>query len=172
MKKIPYTISFIAHSGTGKTTLLEKVIPLLKSRGYTLGVLKHDAHRFDIDHKGKDSYRFTQAGADTMILSSDEKTAMVKKHGQSPDVLNLIEAYMSDVDIVLTEGFKGSELPKIEVYRSSLGRELLSRESNYDETLVALASDSPMDIDVPLLSIDDAEAVADFIESQYKEYNK
>ncbi len=73
-------VSFVAKSGTGKTTLLEKVIVRLKERGYRVGVIKHDAHRFDIDHPGKDSHRLTAAGADTMLISSPEKLALVKKH--------------------------------------------------------------------------------------------
>ena len=78
------SVSFVAKSGTGKTTLLEKVITELKCRGYRVGVIKHDAHRFDIDHPGKDSHRLTLAGADTMLISSPEKLAVIKKHDASP----------------------------------------------------------------------------------------
>jgi molybdopterin-guanine dinucleotide biosynthesis protein len=77
-------VSFVAKSGTGKTTLLEQVIGDLKNRGLRVGVIKHDAHRFDIDHPGKDSYRLAAAGADTMLISSPEKLAIVKKHPASP----------------------------------------------------------------------------------------
>src|SRR5512133_2822395 len=77
-------VSFVAKSGTGKTTLLEKVIAELKGRGYRIGCVKHDAHRFDIDHPGKDSHRLTAAGADTMLISSPEKLAVVKQHAASP----------------------------------------------------------------------------------------
>ena len=73
-------VSFVAKSGTGKTTLLEKVIARLKERGYRVGAIKHDTHRFDIDRPGKDSHRLTSAGADTMLISSPEKLALVKKH--------------------------------------------------------------------------------------------
>src|SRR3974390_2783789 len=107
------SVSFVAKSGTGKTTLLEKVIAELKLRGYRVGVIKHDAHRFDIDHPGKDSHRLTQAGADTMLISSPEKLAVVKKHPVSPPIEELIATYFNDVDVVLTEGFKKSGLPKI-----------------------------------------------------------
>ncbi len=105
-------LSFVAKSGTGKTSLLEKVIAELKRRGYTVGAIKHDAHRFEIDHPGKDSYRLTAAGADTMLVASPEKLALVKKHQASPPVEELLATYFGDCDLVITEGFKKSGLPK------------------------------------------------------------
>ena len=96
---------------------MEKVIAELKSRGYRVGVIKHDAHRFEIDHPGKDSQRLTAAGADTMLISSPEKLALIKQHPDSPPIDELIATYFSDVDLILTEGFKKSGLPKIEVHR-------------------------------------------------------
>src|SRR6266496_1541062 len=94
-------VSFAAKSGTGKTTLLEKVITLLKERGYRVGAIKHDAHRFDIDYPGKDSHRFSAAGADTMLICSPEKLALVRKHDAPPTVKELLATYFTDVDIVL-----------------------------------------------------------------------
>ena len=141
-------VSFVAKSGTGKTTLLEKVISELKGRGYRVGVIKHDAHRFDIDHPGKDSHRLTAAGADTMLISSPEKLAVVKKHAASPPIEELIATYFGDVDIVLTEGFKKSGLPKIEVHRAERSPTLLCRGEENDPTLVAVASDEPGRIEV------------------------
>lgn len=115
--KIP-VVSIVAKSGTGKTTLLEKLIAEMKCRGYKIGVIKHDAHRFDIDHEGKDSWRLTQAGADTMVISSSEKLAMVKKTSSQTELSleETVESYFQDVDLVLTEGFKKSAMPKIEVH--------------------------------------------------------
>ena len=153
----------MAKSGTGKTTLLEKVIGELKARGYRVGVIKHDAHRFDIDHPGKDSHRLTAAGADTMLISSPEKLAVVRKHPASPPIGELIATYFSDVDIVLTEGFKKSDLPKIEVHRRERSATLLCRGEENDPTLLAVASDEPLSLDVPLLDLNDPGAVADFI---------
>ncbi len=86
-------VSFVAKSNTGKTTLLEGVIGELKRRGYTVGALKHDAHRFDIDHPGKDSHRLTAAGADTMLITSPEKCALVKKYPAAPPLDELLELY-------------------------------------------------------------------------------
>lgn len=164
---LPPAVSFVARSGTGKTTLLEKVIAELKRRGWRLGVIKHDAHRFDIDHPGKDSHRFTAAGADTMLISSPAKLAMVKQHTESPAVETLIATYFRDVDLVLTEGFKMSSLPKIEVHRAGHNPDLICRGEQYDPTLIAVASDEPLGLDVPLLDLNDPVAVAGFVEQYF-----
>jgi len=156
-------VSFVAKSGTGKTTLLEKVIAQLKERGLRLGVIKHDAHRFEIDHPGKDSYRLAAAGADTMLISSPEKLAMVKRHQEPPPVEELIETYFQDVDIVLTEGFKKSGMPKLELHRRERSATLLCRGEHHDPTLIAVASDEPLDLDVPVLDLNDAAQVAQFL---------
>lgn len=160
-------VSFVAKSGTGKTTLLEKVIAELKRRGYTVGVIKHDAHRFDIDHPGKDSYRLTAAGADTTLISSPEKLALVKKHSASPPIEELIATYFADVDILVTEGFKKSGLPKIEVHRAERSPTLLCRGEENDPSLIAVASDEPLELDVPVLDLNDAGAVVSFLEERF-----
>ena len=160
-------VSFVAKSGTGKTTLLEKVIASLKERGYKVGVVKHDAHRFDIDHPGKDSYRLTAAGADTMLISSPEKLALIKKHAESPPIEDLLSTYFTDTDIVLTEGFKKSSLPKIELHRQERSTTLLCRGEEHDPTLVAVASDKQLELDVPVLDLNNPEMVADFIETRF-----
>ena len=160
-------LAFVAKSGTGKTTLLEKVITRLKDRGYRVGIIKHDAHRFDIDRPGKDSYRLTAAGADTMMISSPGKLALVKKHATSPPVEDLLSTYFTDVDIVLTEGFRSSALPKIEVHRKERSASLLCRGKEHDPMLLAVASDEPLELDVPRLDINDADTVTDFIERKF-----
>ncbi|HEY6008296.1 MAG TPA: molybdopterin-guanine dinucleotide biosynthesis protein B [Geobacteraceae bacterium] len=160
-------MSFVAKSGTGKTTLLEKVIAALKVRGWRVGAIKHDAHRFDIDHPGKDSHRLTAAGADTMLIASPEKLALVKRHATPPPIEELLATYFRDVDIVLTEGFKQSGLPKIEVHRKERSSTLLCRGAENDPTLVAVVSDERLELDVPLFDLDDADAVAAFIEERF-----
>ncbi|MFH2121460.1 MAG: molybdopterin-guanine dinucleotide biosynthesis protein B [Pseudomonadota bacterium] len=160
-------VSIVAKSGTGKTTLLEKVIPILKERGYRVGVIKHDAHRFDIDHPGKDSHRLASAGADTLLLASPEKLALVKKHSASPPIEELLAAYFTDVDIVLTEGFKHGSLSKIELHRKERSATLICRGAENDPTLLAVASDEPLELDVPVLDLNDAGAIADFIEERF-----
>jgi len=162
----PPAVSFVAKSGTGKTTLLEKVIAILKGRGWKIGVIKHDAHRFDIDYPGKDSHRLTAAGADTMLITSPEKLALVKQHPASPPVGELLATYFTDVDLVLTEGFKQSGLPKIEVHRKERSATLLCRGENHDPTLLAVASDDHLELDVPLLDLNAPELVALFIEAK------
>jgi len=160
-------VSFVAKSGTGKTTLLEKLIIGLKQRGYNVGAIKHDAHCFDIDHPGKDSHRLSAAGVDTMLISSPEKLALVKKHSAAPPLEELLEEYFADVDIVLTEGFKRSALPKIELHRKERSDTLICRGAENDPTLLAVASNEPLTLDVPVLDLDDPEAVADFIEERF-----
>jgi molybdopterin-guanine dinucleotide biosynthesis protein MobB len=160
-------VAFVAKSGSGKTTLLEKVIPRLKDRGYRVGVIKHDAHRFDIDRPGKDSYRLTAAGADTMVITSPEKMALVKQHTASPPVEALLAEFFKDVDIVLIEGFKSSSLPKIEVHRRERSADLLCRGKEHDPMLVAVASDEPLDLEVPRMDINDADGITDFIERKF-----
>ena len=165
-------IAFVAKSGTGKTTLVEKIITELKKRGYKVGVIKHDAHRFDIDHPGKDSYRFTAAGADTMLLSSPDKLALVKKHPEPPTIEELLDTYFSDEDIVLTEGFKKSSLPKIELHRPERGEALICRGEKNDPTLIAVASSEPLILDVPVLDLNNVESITDFIVDRFLAANQ
>ena len=166
---IPPVVSIVAKSGTGKTTLLEKLIAELKNRDYRVGVVKHDAHRFDIDHEGKDSWRLTQAGADTLLITSPDKIAMVKQHrtGQEPVLADTITSYCGDLDIVLTEGFKRSSMPKIEVHRLERSERLLCRGEQIDPTLIAVASDQPLELDVPVFDINDAVGLADMIVAKF-----
>lgn len=163
----PNKVAFVAKSNTGKTTLLEKVIRELKDRGYKVGAIKHDAHRFDIDHPGKDSYRLTAAGADTMLITSSEKLALVKKHGATPSLEQLIETYFSDMDIVLTEGFKMSSIPKIELHRKERSANLICRGEVNDPNLIAVASDEALKLDVPVLNLNDINQIVDFIISRF-----
>jgi len=165
----PAIVSVVAKSGTGKTTLLEKLIAELKRRGWRVGAIKHDAHSFDIDREGKDSWRLTQAGADTMLITSPEKIAMVKRHGdgQEPPLAETIARYCGDLDIVLTEGFKRSAMPKIEVHRAERSATLLCRGEEHDPTLIAVASDERLELDVPVYDLNDATGLCDFIEGRF-----
>ncbi len=162
-------VSIVAKSGTGKTTLLEKLIAEMKRRGYKVGAVKHDAHRFNIDREGKDSWRLTQAGADIMLITSPDKLAMVKQYqaDQEPTLAETVATYCDDVDIVLTEGFKRSTMPKIEVHRQDRSEKLLCRDEEHDPALIAVASDSSLEVDVPLFDINDAQGLCDLIVKQY-----
>lgn len=110
-------ITFVGKSNSGKTTLLESIIPILKKKGYRVGTLKHDAHRFDIDHEGKDTWKMAKAGADTVVISAPDKLAMIKKQQTEATLDEIIQTLFADVDIVIIEGYKMSDKPKIEVIR-------------------------------------------------------
>lgn len=165
--------SFVAYSGTGKTTLVEAIIPRLKAKGLKIGALKHDAHRFDIDHAGKDSYRFTAAGADTMVIASREKVAMVSKNSasenQPPPAEDLIARYFCDADIVLTEGYKTSNLPKFIVDRSGhADQKRLIREQNL-KNVIGVICDKDLEpwyrenCTLPIFDLDAPDRLTDFI---------
>jgi len=161
----PPTVSIVAKSGTGKTTLLVKLIAELKSRGYRVGAIKHDAHDFEIDHEGKDSWRFTRAGADATLISSRSKLALVRSHAAAgePSVQDTVARYLDDMDIVLTEGFKRSGLPKIEVFREAWSDALLCGGSPPDPTLVAVVTDANLQLDVPRFGLEETSALCDFL---------
>ena len=162
------TLSFVAKSGTGKTTLLEKLIPELKRRGRKVGVLKHDAHAFEIDYPGKDTHRLFTAGADAVAIASPEKLALVERCDGLPPLDELLERLLGGAEIVLTEGFKRGPLPKIEVHRRERSATLICRGEADDPTLVAVVSDEPLALDVPVLPLDDVPAIADFVETWFR----
>ena len=153
-------VSFVGKSSSGKTTLIEKVIPELTRKGWRVATIKHSRHGFDIDREGKDSWRHRKAGARTTVMSSPSQIAVIENPERDLGIGELRDRYIHDVDIILTEGFKGNPYPKIEVFRATLKRDMLySREDN----LIAVASDEDMNIDVPCFNIDDAEGIAQLI---------
>lgn len=162
----PPAVTFIARSGTGKTTLLEKLIAEMVGRGWTVGALKHDAHRFEIDHAGKDSWRLTNAGATVTAISSPTKSAVIRQHEVEPPLDSLLEDFIG-MDLVLTEGFKRSRLPKVEIHRAMLGEPLLGRGEFDDPTLLAVVSDEPLKLDIPCFDLEDFSRIADFLESSF-----
>lgn len=163
----PAVVTLVAPSGTGKTTLLIKLIAELTRRGWTVGALKHDAHKFEIDHQGKDSWKMAQAGAAITAISSADKTALIERHEIEPDLEQLLKPFTGKVDILLTEGFKRSRLPKIEVHRRQLQQPLLCRGAFDDPTLIALASDTDMPLDVPCFDLNSAQPICNFIEERF-----
>lgn len=155
-------VSIVGRSGVGKTTFLEKLIRELKRRGYRVGTVKHYEHDFDIDQKGKDSWRHAQAGSDVTVISSPQKVALIRRlEAEWP--LDEIVAAMLPVDIVLTEGYKHGDKPKIEVFRRALANELFCTK----DELIAIVTDQPFDMPVPQFGLDDASGVADLLESKY-----
>ena len=153
-------ISVVGRSNTGKTTLLEKLIGELKRRGYNLAVIKHSSGGFDMDQPGKDSWRFTRAGSDTVVLSSSSQIGIIKSVEHEATLEELLYQIDDDYDLVLTEGFKGGPAPKIEVHQS--GSELLCSAGE----LLAVVSDEPLDLTVPRYSPGEVEALADLIDEK------
>jgi len=159
-------ISIVSKKNCGKTTLLEKLIPVLKQRGYRIGIIKHDVHGFDIDHEGKDTYRHKAAGADTVVISCPFKLSVIKDVAKEWTPEELTGHYFSDVDIVITEGYKQSGYPQIEVFRKDAHHEPLYANGR-PHSLIAFVSDVPMDMGVPHFDINDVQAVADLIEKKF-----
>jgi len=157
-------VSIVGKSNSGKTTLLEKIIADLVHRGYRVATIKHNRHGFNIDHEGKDSYRHKKAGAHTNVVSSPHQLALVQDVDHDHSFEEIREKFISGADIILTEGFKVNDYPKIEVFRSELKRELISKK---EDGLVAVATNVSLDIDVPCLDINDPKTVADFIEIHF-----
>ncbi len=156
-------ITFVGKSGTGKTTYLERLIPVLKGRGLRLALVKHDAHGFEMDTPGKDTYRFSAAGADVVAISSAEKMAMIQRPPREL-TLDQVIAQLPPVDLILTEGYKTLPNPKIEIHRAALNRPLLTPP----EQLLAVITDEPLSLDRPQLSFEDLEGCADLIQAHIK----
>jgi len=163
MKPVPI-VSIVGKSDSGKTTLLEKIIPELKSRGYRVGTVKHDVHGFEMDREGKDTYRHFHCGADGVLISSPKKMALIKRVEHEGSLDEFAERFYSDMDIILTEGFKSGDKPKIEVFRSAVHDQPLCTPT---DNRVALASDMPVEVDCPRFDINDVEAIANFIEDRF-----
>jgi len=153
-------ISFVGKSSSGKTTLLEKVIAELKSRGYKVAIIKHSHHKDDLDTAAKDTWRFTQAGTELSAINSLDHLAIYRRMDSFFDPQDIANFVLWDYDILLTEGFKGSNYPKIEVHRAEQGKELLTDP----KLLLAVVTDEPLDINVPQFSRDNIRGIADIIE--------
>jgi len=158
-------LGFAAFSGTGKTTLLLKLLPLLKAKNLRVAVIKHAHHKFDVDKPGKDSYELRKAGATPMLISSSRRIAIMidKEEEKEPDLEDLLTYINPEkVDLVLVEGFKQWPFPKIELHRQSTGKPLLFPEDN---NIIAIAHDEIIKSkpDIPALDINNPEQIAEFI---------
>ncbi|MCV6636685.1 molybdopterin-guanine dinucleotide biosynthesis protein B [Candidatus Albibeggiatoa sp. nov. NOAA] len=164
-------LGFVAYSGTGKTTLLEQLIPILKNRGLRIAVIKHSHHAFEIDHEGKDSYRLRHAGAVQTLLTSQKRWALVQETPERETEVTLQEAIAQldtdSVDLILTEGFKSASYPKIELHRPSLNKPLLYPD---DKDVIAIATDAPLNESppIPYLNLNDLDEIVRFIEQFIK----
>ena len=163
MASPPPIVTFIGKSNSGKTTLLVKIIPELKKRGYRIASIKHSHHNVTIDKEGKDSWRHKEAGSEAVILMSGKTVSMVREYDEEPDVEFIRDRFIDGVDIILAEGFKWTNVPKIWVFR----RENCSSIIKKDESLIAVVSDEETDLGVPWIDINDIGRVADFVEEKF-----
>lgn len=153
-------------SNSGKTTVVTQLIKCLRDKGYTIGVIKHDGHSFDIDHPTKDSYHHKEAGAESVIIASKDKYAMIKKTPLGEVVLDQLIQTQEDMDIILVEGYKFSAIPKFEVIRSARSNEGVCRK----ETLIGRITDvGHSDDGIPSYALNDIESIAQAIEHIKKE---
>lgn len=159
VKKVTPSAAIVGFSNSGKTTLLEKLIHEMVLRGIRVGTIKHDVHGFDMDRPGKDTWRHKQAGASTTIISSPRQIGMVMDVNHDHDPLELI-SLMPDMDLVLFEGYKSADIPKIEVFRMEVSEKIFCKG---DPNLIAVVSDRTHDIAVPCFGHDDIGAIADFL---------
>ncbi|HDC4275444.1 TPA: molybdopterin-guanine dinucleotide biosynthesis protein B [Enterobacter cloacae] len=157
-------LAIAAWSGTGKTTLLKKLIPALCARGIRPGLIKHTHHNMDVDKPGKDSYELRKAGAAQTMVASRERWALMT---ETPDEAPLDLVYLvsrmdhSTLDLVLVEGFKHEAVAKILLFRSDAGHDV--SELTLDEHVIAVASDVALDVEVPVLDLNDEDRIAEFI---------
>ena len=156
-------IGIAGYSGSGKTTLIEKVIPLLVAEGLRVSLIKHAHHEFDVDHPGKDSYRHREAGCTEVLVSSGQRWALMhESRGEPEPTLDESLARLSPCDLVLVEGYKAAAIPKLEVWRESVGKPLLHSQ---DARIVGIATDEPARFAgrLPAFALDDLGGIATFV---------
>jgi molybdopterin-guanine dinucleotide biosynthesis protein B len=156
------TISIVGKSESGKTTLIEKLIPEMKRRGYRVGSVKHTAHGFDMDREGKDSFRHQKAGAETVAVASPHQIVLIKN--VDSDSLENLEAYFTDMDLLFVEGYKKEKRPKIEVFNADYHKMPIDPD---DENLFAFVTDDSVEVRVPRFRMNQIKELADLIEKKY-----
>jgi len=155
-------ISIVGKSHSGKTTLLESLISELKRRNYKVAIVKHSHHADDLDKAAKDTWRLTQAGSELSAINSLDHLAIYRRIDHFFDPQEISDNILWDYDVILTEGFKGSSYPKIEVHRAGQGKDLVADP----ETLLAVVTDEPLEVKAPQFSKDDVQGIADLIEKE------
>ena len=162
----PPILAVVGWSNSGKTTLIERLIPVLSAKGYKIATIKHDAHRIDIDTEGKDSWRHRKAGAQAVVLVSPNIVFHTEVVTTQPTLEEIRDRYLSgDVDLILAEGFKQAAVPKIEVNRKARSRDLISRLD--DPLLIAVVSDQRLSPTCPVYPLDAILDIAHLIESRF-----
>ncbi|HUT52647.1 MAG TPA: molybdopterin-guanine dinucleotide biosynthesis protein B [bacterium] len=159
-------LSIVGKSGSGKTTLIEKLIPALERRGFRVATIKHDVHGFEMDRPGKDTYRHFAAGARTVLIASPEKLAFQKRLPAPLTIDEIAARYIDGVDIILTEGYKSSDKPKIEVFRRERSPSPLCGPQ---DNRVAIVTDDEVEVDCPRYELNDVDGIAEFIIANFIE---
>jgi len=157
-------ISIVGKSDSGKTTLIEKLVPELTRRGYRIATVKHDVHGFEVDHEGKDSWRHKQAGAHTVVIASPKKAALIRDVERDLDLGEIRDKFIHDVDLIISEGYRKDIQPKIEIFRKEKHQELLCGEK---DNLAAIVSNKKFEVGVPCFLLDDLKGLGDFIEEKF-----
>lgn len=167
----PSIIGFAANSGTGKTTLISQLIPILNERGLKVGLIKHSHHDFDIDQPGKDSYRLREAGASPVVLVSKHRRAVISELATvEPTLAEQLHCFPAgSVDLVIVEGFKHENFPKIELYRTELNQLTLLHTN--DPSIIAIASNANTSYSIPSLDLNNPEQITDFIIDHIQTYH-
>ena len=164
----PPIICIVGKKKSGKTTFIEKLLPELKALGISVGTVKHDAHSFDMDHEGKDSWRHRQAGSETMVISSPTKVSLIKTVEREMSLDELSDKFFKDRQLIIAEGFFRSEFPKIEVHRSDAhSYPLCDKQNEGEKRLMAMVSDVGVDTGQPTFGLDEAKEVAVLIARQH-----
>ncbi|UCH50938.1 MAG: molybdopterin-guanine dinucleotide biosynthesis protein B [Chloroflexota bacterium] len=159
---MPQIVSVVGKSKSGKTTLIEKLIPELKSRGYRVATIKHSAHSLSFDKPSKDSWRHIQAGSAATAITSPDQIVLIKPVTEEPELSEIARLVGDDYDIILAEGFKQSNAPKLEVHRKATGPTI-----NQINNLIAIATDEPLETKVRTLPLDDIKGIANFLEHSF-----
>jgi molybdopterin-guanine dinucleotide biosynthesis protein B len=162
-------ISIVGKSDSGKTTLIEKLVPELTRKGYRIATVKHDVHGFEVDQEGKDSWRHKQAGAHTVIISSPQKIALIRDVEKDSTLDEIRRRWVQDVDLLLSEGYKKDVQPKIEVFRKEKHKKLLCTKK---DNLIAIVSDRKFNVGVPCFHLEDMKGLSNFIEKEFLKSKK
>ena len=157
----PRVIGFIGYSNSGKTTLIEKLIPLFRTRGFTVSAIKNAHHGFDMDRTGKDSFRYREAGAGQVLIATSQRWALLTETPQRAAHLDQLMAQLAPCDLVIVEGFKSEgHIPRIEVRRTTVTDPPIYP---HDPNVIAVASDAPLECPLPVLDLNDADRIVAFI---------